>query len=94
MGRGLRAKQGDGRKPIPHAVTALISIALSLGIASVAHVGKAGPAGPAGKSATSVSSGVCWYFGPDSSGHNRFQISRPEAGDTCSKGTFVNLTVP
>lgn len=94
MSRGLRAKQGDGHRTIPHLLTAAISIALSLGIASAVNIGKPGPEGPAGKPATSVSSGVCWYFGPDSSGHNRFQISRPEAGDTCSKGTFVNLTVP
>lgn len=91
--RGLPTprSQTDGRKPIPHVITAAVSIVLSLVVAHVAGLaGKTGPAGPAGKSAHAA--GICAYFGPTSSGHTRFQVSTPAADGSCSKGVFVSVT--
>lgn len=83
-------QQGDGRKPLPHIVTAVLSVLLSLVLAHFSgFVGKTGPAGPAGRSAINV--GICAYFGPDGHGHSRFQVFTPNTDGTCTKGTLVSV---
>lgn len=94
MGRGLRAKQGDGRKTLPHILTGIAAVALSLGLTVVTQPGKAGPAGPAGKSASVSTSGVCWYFGPDGRGTDRFQVSTPYSNGTCPPGHHFVSVLP
>ena len=85
-------RQSDGRKPLPHIITAIISVALSLGGAHYLVHGQPGAAGTTTvvtRAATNV--GVCAYFGPDAStGKERFQLSAPGAGGTCTHGVFVS----
>lgn len=82
---------------LPHIVTALISIVLTLGLGSFSNIFQ-GPAGAAGvtkvitKPATGY--GVCAYFGPDASGRLRFQLTSPvqdAAGSWCQKGKLVSV---
>jgi hypothetical protein len=90
--------QSDGRKWIAHLTTGSVATVLSLLLASFLQVGgpgPAGPAGPAGKPAYSpalpVQAGVCAYFGPDSNGRTRFQLSTPTAADKCHRGVYVSV---
>lgn len=93
MGRGLRSKQSDGRKPVPHIITGIVAVALSLGVPYFTHFdkGSQGPAGPAGSSV--VQAGICTYFGPDGKGTNHFQVFTPNADGTCQTGHYVKVAV-
>lgn len=90
--------QGDGRKPLPHIFTAIISVALSLGVAHYSGLvaGKQGPSGTTTVITKTVSDvGFCAYFGRDSSGHTRFQVTpakKNSGGPWCPKGDFVSVT--
>ena len=98
--RGSARAQSDGRKPLAHAVTAVVSIAVSLLAGHFlvhGNPGAQGPSGPAGGSVVKTASdaGVCAYFGPDSNGVTRFQVFEPRAdvnGAYCLKGKLILVT--
>lgn len=81
-------KQGDGRKYLPHTVTAIVSILLSLGVAHATDIG--GHSTTTNITQAVKGEGFCAYFGPDGSGHTRFQVSAPTNG-FCAKGSFVSV---
>lgn len=93
-------KQSDGGRTLPHIITGLISIALTLVAGHFTHVlqGQQGPKGTSvviTKAVTPVD-GLCAYFGPDSTGRIRLQLATPKedaAGPWCAKGTYIS-TVP
>jgi hypothetical protein len=94
-----QGSQGDGRKPLAHAVTAILSVLISLAVAHFSGIAK-GPQGQPGTT-TVISKpvtetyGLCAFFGPDSSGRLRFQVSTPKkdkAGPWCPRGTYISVT--
>lgn len=98
-GHRMRAPrpQGDGRKPLPHIITALLSVTLSLLAGHYSHIlqGKTGPAGTTTViSKVAQDYGICEYFGPDHQGRTRLQLTSPvydQAGSYCKRGTFVAI---
>lgn len=96
--KGSLRPQGDGRKPLPHIVTAVLSILVTLALAHFSGVAK-GPQGAPGTNLviskpTTVQAGVCAYFGPDSSGRTRLQITTPKqsaSGAYCLKGSYISV---
>ena len=79
----------------------MLSIAASLLLAhflSTGTPGAQGPSGPAGGTVvkTAADAGICAYYGPDSSGVTRMQLSEPLSdanGPYCPKGKLV-LVIP
>jgi hypothetical protein len=92
--------QGDGRKPIPHVITAVVSIAVSLVATHYVVHGSAGAQGVPGPARSTIiktdaDAGVCAYFGRDATGDVRFQLFEPRidaSGPWCPKGSFVSVT--
>lgn len=92
--------QGGGSKPLAHVITAALSVIVSLVLAHYLATGPAGaqgPSGPAGGTVvrTNVDAGVCAYFGPDSAGVTRMQLSEPLSdpnGPYCAKGKLILVT--
>lgn len=94
MRGAMPRSQGDGRKPLPHVLTGLLSIAVTLIVGHFAHIAQ-GPQGAAGQTTviTKVAQdyGICAYFGPDGAGRSRFQVSPAGPGGSCAKGKFVSV---
>lgn len=95
--RGSFGPQGDGRKPLPHFITAALSVVLSLIVGHYSHIlqGQQGPQGTT-TVVTKVAQdyGVCAYFGPDHKGRNRLQLSAPVAdasGSYCKQGALISV---
>lgn len=96
--KGSLRPQGDGRKPLPHIVTAVLSILGALAISHFSGVAQ-GPKGPPGTTTviskpTTVQAGICAYFGRDSSGRTRLQITTPKqsaSGAYCLKGSYISV---
>lgn len=92
--------QTDGHTTLAHFITAILSILATLGLTYFTNIaqGKTGQPGTTTViTKTAQSDGFCAYFGPDSSGHDRFQAIAPSvdaAGPWCPKGTFVSVVVP
>ena len=91
--------QTDGRKPLPHILTAIISVVVSLAGAHFLGLAKTGPAGPPGVTTiltkTANTDGFCYWYGPDGSAGYRVQVSPAKsdtAGPYCAKGTFIDVT--
>ncbi len=92
--------QGDNRKVLPHVITGALTSILTLVLAHYLATGPAGaqgPSGPAGGTIvkTNADAGVCAYFGPDSTGVTRMQLSEPYAdanGPYCLKGKLILVT--
>ena len=108
MERGLHARDGlptgfvsqaqsDGRKWLAHLTTGTVATVLSLLLAAFLGTGPAGPKGPPGTEVVvnkTAQVGICAYFGPDSTGRLRFQVSAPTvdaAGPWCQKGKYISL---
>ena len=97
--RSARA-QSDGRKPIPHIITGIVSVLVTLALGHFlvhGNPGAQGPSGPAGGTIVKTASdaGLCAYFGPDSNGVTRFQVFEPRAdvnGAYCLKGKLILVT--
>lgn len=95
------SKQTDGRRPLPHVITGLLTLILSLVVGHYSHIlqGQQGPAGTTtviSKPVTSVN-GLCVYVGSGSSISQRVQITSPKidaSGPWCPKGHFVSVAVP
>jgi len=88
--------QGDGRKPLPHFITGLLSIVLTLIVGHYSHVlqGQQGPAGTTTviDKPVTLSGGLCVYIGQGSSITQRVQITTPKrdnSGPYCLKGKLV-----
>lgn len=89
--------QSDGRPSWWHLVTALVSIAATLGVGHFSAIlqGKQGPPGT-DTVITKVAQdyGVCAFFGPDKNGRTRLQLAAPVAdasGSYCKKGTLISV---
>lgn len=98
MRGSLNAPQGDGRKPLAHVLTGLLTLVLSLVVGHYSHIlqGQQGPKGTTTViSKTAQDYGVCAYFGWDSAAHaHRFQLTAPVAdgsGAYCKKGTLISV---
>jgi hypothetical protein len=97
MRGALPRQQGDGRKPLPHVLTGLLTLVLTLLAGHFSHIlqGQQGPQG----TTTVVSKaaqdyGICAYFGPDKKGRTRLQLTEPvadAAGSYCIKGTLISV---
>lgn len=97
MRGALPRQQGDGRKPLPHLLTGLLSVVVTLVVGHYAHIAQ-GPTGAAGQTTviTKVAQdyGICAYFGPDHKGRTRLQLSAPlgdAASSYCDKGTLISV---
>jgi hypothetical protein len=97
MRGSLPRQQGDGRKPLPHILTGVLSVVVTLLVGHFAHIAQ-GPQGQAGQTTviTKVAQdyGLCAYFGPDKKGRTRLQISSPvkdAAGAYCTKGSLISV---
>lgn len=94
--RGVERPQGDGRKPIPHLITGLLTLVASLAIGHYSHFlqGQQGPPGTTTvitKPVTPVG-GLCVYVGPGAYLSQRVQITTPKtdkSGPYCLKGKLV-----
>lgn len=88
--------QGDGRKKLPHVLTGLLSIVLTLVVGHYSDIlqGQQGPAGTTTviSKPVTLSGGLCVYVGPGSSISQRVQITTPKhdaSGPYCTKGKLV-----
>jgi hypothetical protein len=95
--RGSLAPQSDGRKPLPHVLTGLLTLVVSLIVGHYSHIlqGQQGPPGTS-QVITKVAQdyGVCAYFGPDKTGRTRLQLSAPlgdASGSYCKKGALISV---
>lgn len=108
MGRGNHAdglptgfkrvgNQAVSKLRLPHYLLAAASSALTLLLSAYLGIGGTGPQGPAGTTRVVQQfpvAGVCAYFGQDSTGRLRFQVSTPKkdaAGPWCDKGKYVSV---
>lgn len=96
--RGSLNQQGDGRKPLPHLVTGLLSIAVTLLVGHLTHVAQ-GPQGVPGVTSIITKAGtgygVCFSYNPHATtARQRFVITSPvadAAGAYCKKGTLISV---
>lgn len=97
MRGALPRSQGDGRKPLPHVLTGLLTLVVTLVAGHYSHIlqGKQGDPGTTTViSKVAQDYGVCAYFGPDKHGRTRLQLSSPvgaAAGGYCNKGTLISV---
>lgn len=92
------APQGDGRKPLPHIITAGIAIVLSLAVGHFSHLLQ-GQQGAPGVSTvitkTDNADGLCAYFGYDAAtARTQLQITTPKvdsSGPWCAKGAYISV---
>jgi hypothetical protein len=88
--------QGDGRKPLPHVITSLLTLVLTLVVGHYSNIlqgqqGRPGTTTVISKPVT-LSGGLCVYVGPGSSISQRVQITTPKhdsSGPYCLKGKLV-----
>lgn len=91
------APRVDRTLGLPHYLLAGGATLLSLGLSALFHLGGTGPQGAPGTTTVITKTGqagVCAYFGPDSSGRTRFQLSVPyqdAAGLYCNKGELISV---
>lgn len=91
------APQGDGGKPLPHLITSLVTLVLTLAVGHYSSFlqGQQGPKGTTTViTKTDNVDGLCAYFGPDKTGRIRLQLSTPHndsAGPWCSKGSYLSV---
>jgi len=92
--------QGDGRKPLPHIVTSLLTLVLTLVVGHYSAIlqGQQGPPGLT-KVITKPydNDGLCVYIGSGSSITSRVKISSPRvdaSGPWCPVGHLVSVVVP
>ena len=92
--------QTDGRKPLPHLITGILTFIATIAVAHFLHTGAPGPQGPSGPAGGTVVkapavAGICAYYGPDpTTGHVRFQVSEPlqdSSGAYCKTGVLVSV---
>jgi len=92
--------QSGGHAKLPHVITGLLAIVASLVIGHFSHLlqGQQGPVGTTSViTKTAGTAGFCAYFGPDSTGRIRFQVSAPKAdssGPWCPKGRYISVVLP
>lgn len=97
MRGALPRSQGDGRKPLPHVLTGLLTLVVTLVAGHFSHILQGQPGQPGTTtviSRTAADYGVCAYFGPDKHGRTRLQLSAPAkdaSGAYCTKGTLISV---
>lgn len=93
----VKNAQSDGRNWIAHLTTGSLATVLTLVLSMVFGIGGTGPQGPAGVTHVVQQvpvAGICAYFGKDSTGRTRLQLSTPKhdkAGPWCAEGDYISV---
>ena len=89
--------QSDGRRNLLHVLTAVVSIAVSLGVANVTNVFQ-GPTGQPGQTKIITKAGegygICFRYDSSKTGSARFQFTPPvqdAAGSYCKSGHLISV---